>query len=554
MELFKQPAQRALQIITLIFLSAVSPALAQQLPIVRATATTVDIRDGNVFQKGVWNLSPEVKFDTYTVLAPPAAKKVVFYTDIDSISFLVTPGKVYDFIVLLNGKDSCFTRISAPDAARTAEVRHSPADLIPAAKLKNDFRLLQETLQKIHPGLYRYKSKAEVERIFSSNSVLLDHPMDQFDFGKIVMTVVSAIEDGHTSTDMPRLLVSYYQDHDKLFPVPLYLRENHAYVICDGVNGLPPASEVLAINGHPFSAIRQAMYALLPGDGRITTKKRHVINEGAFPILYRLIYGASDAFLVQYKTSQGKMARATISALPAKDFPCEPRLETASRRDLEFSLLQNGIALLKIRSFEMNRVGGKDNFHAFLDSNFSKIRSMKITRLIVDVRDNGGGEDDLGAWLYSYLTDKPFHYYQSLQRVDGIAINKDHPNLQLQQPSPLNFKGNCYFLINGRSFSTTSEFCSIAKSNNRGPFIGEETGGTYYGNTSGEQLKLSLPNSGITVIIPEIKYTLAVHQVRFKDRGVIPDHTLIPAIQDVLAGKDVQLNFAIKLANSTTKK
>ena len=554
MELFKQPAQRALKIIALIFLSATSPVLAQQLPIIQATATVVNIQDGNVFQKGVWNLSPEVKFDTYTVLAPLAVKKVVFYTNIDSISFTVMPGKVYDFIVLLNGKDSCFTRISALYPKPAAEIQLTPTTLIPVEKLRNDFDLFRETIQKVHPGLYRYKNKAELDRIFSNNFALLNHDMNQFNFGKIVMTVVSAVEDGHTSTNLPRLLVKYYEDHDKLFPIPLYLREGHAYVICDELKGLSPATEILAINGHPISAIQQAMFALLPGDGKITTKKRHIINEGAFPILYQLIYGDGNSFLVQYKTTMGKVANYTISARFVKDFPCEPRLETSSSTDLEFKLLQKGTALLKIRSFEMNRVGGRDNFRAFLDSNFSKVRSMNIEHLIVDVRDNGGGDDDLGAWLYSYLADKPFNYYRSINRTDGVAINKAHPNLQLQQPNSLNFKGDCYFLINGRSFSTTSEFCSIAKSNNRGSFIGEETGGGYYGDTSGEELKLALPNSGITIMIPKIKYTLEVHQTVFKDRGVIPDYTLIPTILDVLAGKDVQLNFAMRLTNLAAKK
>lgn len=92
----------------------VSPTFAQsRLPVIRATSRTVDIRDGNHFKKGYWAIMPERKPDYYFVEIPQKAHQVTFITDQDSISFDVSYGKNYDFIILLNGKDSCYTRISA---------------------------------------------------------------------------------------------------------------------------------------------------------------------------------------------------------------------------------------------------------------------------------------------------------------------------------------------------------------------------------------------------------------------------------------------------------
>jgi Aspartyl protease len=84
-----------------------------KLPIIKANSTTVDIRDGHNFRKGHWTISPEVKPDVYYVQRSKGEKKVIFYTDVDSISFQVTPGKVYDFIILLKGTDSCYTQLSS---------------------------------------------------------------------------------------------------------------------------------------------------------------------------------------------------------------------------------------------------------------------------------------------------------------------------------------------------------------------------------------------------------------------------------------------------------
>ena len=80
---------------------------AQSLPVIQAKSKKVNIRDGQVFQEGVWNLSPEVKPDVYQVVEPIVEKRITFYTDIDSVSFDVAPGKTYDFLIVLNGKDTC---------------------------------------------------------------------------------------------------------------------------------------------------------------------------------------------------------------------------------------------------------------------------------------------------------------------------------------------------------------------------------------------------------------------------------------------------------------
>ena len=82
--------------------------LAQKkLPIIKANSTSVDIKDDNQLRKNAWTIVPEEKLDVYTT----SAKKVTFYTDIDSISFKVEPKKQYDFIILLKGKDSARTQI-----------------------------------------------------------------------------------------------------------------------------------------------------------------------------------------------------------------------------------------------------------------------------------------------------------------------------------------------------------------------------------------------------------------------------------------------------------
>ncbi len=95
----------------------------EKLPTIKATSKLVDIRDGDNFQKGSWTISPELKPDTYTTSS--VGKKVIFYTDKDSISIKITPTTKFHFIILLNDTTRALTEIkylpSYLDILKTAD-------------------------------------------------------------------------------------------------------------------------------------------------------------------------------------------------------------------------------------------------------------------------------------------------------------------------------------------------------------------------------------------------------------------------------------------------
>lgn len=80
---------------------------AQKLPVIKATSLKVDIKEDGNLRKNVWQISPEVNPDVYKT----SARQVTFYTNVDSIVLTLTPDKKYDFIILLNGKDTARTRV-----------------------------------------------------------------------------------------------------------------------------------------------------------------------------------------------------------------------------------------------------------------------------------------------------------------------------------------------------------------------------------------------------------------------------------------------------------
>ena len=80
-----------------------------RIPILRASSNIADVRVNGALRKGEWTIDPRIKKDIYYLRRSKKSSSVEMITDIDSISFQLQPGQQFDFIIVLNGKDSCFS-------------------------------------------------------------------------------------------------------------------------------------------------------------------------------------------------------------------------------------------------------------------------------------------------------------------------------------------------------------------------------------------------------------------------------------------------------------
>ena len=450
---------------------------------------------------------------------------------------------------------------------------------IPAESLQEDFQIMRHALEEAHGGIYRYTSKAEMDRNFDRAYRKINSPMTDLEFWRLVAPVVAQIKCGHTSVWVPETVQTQLETTIPLFPLAVRVFRDHAYIYrdCSNAGSLLEGSELLSINGVPVKKLLAKLEAVITGDGNTTAAKAWRIgNAGGFTV-YLYALGIRSPFRVVYRRTDGKQQTTVLAGMEMPENQKAWLARNPSPKmnaDLQF-LDEDNIAVLTIRHFyQYVDSERKVTLQDFLQKSFEQIHERGSSNLIIDLRDNGGGLDAPGKQLFSYLWNQPFLYDKDLvinarefdffkyapdakaipadlveRQADGNFHFVKHPNWGLQHPGQPYFGGRVFALMNGGSFSTSCEFLSMLHFHKRGTFIGEEAGGGYYGCTAGRfYADVTLPNSKLVLHVGLVTYYQAVSGYKYPDRGVIPDYPVTHTISDLLADRDRDMELALSLA------
>lgn len=444
-----------------------------------------------------------------------------------------------------------------------------------SAQLQADFRLAREALEESHGGIYRYTTRQELEQLFDAAAARLDHPMDAMAFLRILAPAIAAVRCGHTglqlAPDQRKQL-----DQALLLPLDVKVLGGKLFILRDYASaGALAGSEITAINGVAAASILATLTAAAPGDGFIPTGRASRVGRTFKEGLYNHMAMHGRFSLTLQAPEGGRRIVALdgqpLSALRAASASLYPQ-DQRPKKFIDLSFLDDG-RIARLQVFSFTDENEDEDGRKLLKQAFEKIAASGAETLLLDLRDNPGGEDALGKLLFSHLVDQPFPYYEELTvkraglsfashvdgsagipagallaRADGLYSLRAHSNLGIQQPVAPGFKGRVIALINGGSFSTTAELISQLHDKKRATFVGEESGGAYHGNSSGRDAVLVLPNSGLRLGIPLVMYKLAISGKHPVGRGVTPEHVVQPAIGDYLTGRDPQWNRALSLA------
>ncbi len=421
-------------------------------------------------------------------------------------------------------------------------------------QVSEDIRYLQDKLQKFHPGIYRYTQKDSMDLYFeqAANSV---KGLDSLQLYARVTGLLSKIGCGHTRSRMSNELRASLESGQIFLPFTIKILDGKYFIFQTLEDGLNPGDQLLAINGLTIDQIEEKIFSHISADGWIETGKARM-TELLFDLYYQLYISPGTS---EYSIQINRVGNNLSFQLAGSSYEAMSVIRNTFPDEDYLSLeVSDNVAHMRIRTFsESALINNGWDYTLFLEESFRELQKSDVQYLILDLRGNGGGKDDFGALLVSYLARETYGYF------DRIEVTKDYPGrsekignqyrwtahngLSVWQPNEIAFTGNVYVLIDGFSFSTCADVATVLHHQKWATFLGEETGGGYDGNTSGHTKAITLPNSKTIVNIPMWKYTTANVGHKFYGRGVIPDYSIAPSWDEFHAGTDVVLEKAREL-------
>jgi len=487
----------------------------------------------------------------------------------------------------------------------------SVEDVFSQEKMQKDLSIYKEIRLKANSGLYKYRTKKQIDSIYNWADNKITELSTYRDFYNLICTLNDFEGSLHNDIAMPnRKWQSLREETSGYFPLPIKWIEGR-WIINFENGEIPLGAEIVSINDIEISKVILNVYKYYTTDGLNTTGKRIGIRTH-FSRYFRLHYGLQEKFKVKYiKQDFNAPDSIILSSVGYKKY--YKRFNTRYSRPFDqiyyenleddkiynFKKIDSLTGILTVHSFSL---GGKNSkrhkkYVTFLNSIFSKIKKDKLKNIIVDVRLNGGGQDPNDLVTYSYLTQRNFQenkkawitfnkiplvkyyntkvprflrplfvgkYSKDFQKIftiekDGNFYQGDNSeDHRVRKPNKNAFKGEIYLLISPAIASAGSLFAAMVNANKNTITIGEETMGGYYGHNGHSPLDYKLPNSKIETQFSVVNLEQDVPEKanQLYNRGIIPDYNIPQTFEDFINHEDTQLNFTLKLIeeNQNTKK
>ncbi|WP_420573875.1 S41 family peptidase [Kordia sp.] len=412
----------------------------------------------------------------------------------------------------------------------------------------DDLQYLSTSIQESHYNLYLYTSEEKFAKNYNTvkNSIQKDS-LNLLETTNTLQRVISAVNNGHTEIEFPvQSYREYAMNGGTLFPLEIAFEDNH-YLIRKNwsKNGqIRVGSKILSINGRSMNEILEKIYTQISAE-RLYFKHAK-IELYSFPRCYWRVFGQQDEFEVEIAMNHHTQ-KYTLKAIDLiNDFETKRYEILNAKMKLDF---YRNTAYLNPGNF----AGDESKFQQFIDASFQKIKEVKAKNLIIDLRNNGGGNDSFSDYLVSYIANKPFKWNAKFE-VKSSQLLKDHIRkngntksdfskailshengevfaYSFKEHQPQNeqkrFTGAVFVLVNRQSHSQATVTAAQIQDYNFGIIIGEET--AEYSSLCASQFKYTLPNTGIEVKVSKGFMTRINGTIKLKGvqpEVVIKDHLL----------------------------
>lgn len=468
-------------------------------------------------------------------------------------------------------------------------------------KLQKDFILFRDILEENHPSLYWFTPKDSMDMYFDDGFRQLTDSMTEPGFRNLLSTITSKVRCGHTSMRYSKRYTAWLDTARlRMFPFTVKVWGPDSMAVTATLNRkdslLRRGTIITAIDDRDIASIIDTFTNYLQSDGNIITGKYQMMsNRNSFGNLYRAIFGVPEKVRIDYIDSNGLPQSAMMAAFdppPTAKRKEKPVTDTSRRlpapgtptpkppKDVPKTVTLNANRNLQIDTtlksayMTLNTFSMSSRLRGFFRRSFREMKRRQIKYLVVDVRNNGGGDASNSTLLTKYISKKKFKLADSLYTNKRSSQYGKHIELQplywlwtllvthkaddgnfhfgfferhyYKPKSRFHYDGQVYILTGGNSFSATTLFAKAIQGQSNVTVVGEETGGGAYGNTAWMIPDVTLPNTHIRFRLPRFRLVMDSSLVK-QGRGIMPDIEVGYNSYFIRRGVDPKLGVVFRL-------
>lgn len=439
---------------------------------------------------GGWFISPQLNPDVLET----TASEVVFISDKDTLVVNnLKEWESFDFVMLTHEGDSAHVRVTRKPVnpfenpnPELLKVAHSGN--LSRQQAMFDIDALIYGLSQVHPDIFSVSKQEDLLRAVKQAKEALPDSVSPVQLYQSAAPIVAMIGDGHTNLNFP--FNSVFTGDVKRLPVFADVLTDHSIMCTSSLDSvIARGDRILSINNVSADSIINGMMPYVSGERPHFKISR--INS-LFTALFQMFY-AADNYEVTY---QPKGSKEVLShTFPATTWDEIKRRCPSTKSNKQYQAYSytidsiNNVAIMDITTFyDVKRM------EQFAESMFKELLEKNISNLIIDIRNNGGGDSRVGDVLLSYISSEPFiQFDKELVRVTPLTskllgdtgiepmfIFAEEDSTNYVRPRSIqdgHYTGNVYLLTSNNTFSSAGSFSWVFKECGMGKVIGEETGG-----------------------------------------------------------------------------
>ncbi|MGZ4038139.1 MAG: S41 family peptidase [Bacteroidia bacterium] len=438
--------------------------------------------------------------------------------------------------------------------------------------LIEDAVIVQNAVLQMHPVLGIYKPRAYYEQLFSALIAGLKDSLTEKEFRVRLKLLFDELHCGHSEVLYSKNYIKAIRPMQVNFLPYYFIPLNGKVYTAIPLNSkrdslLKPATEILKFNSIAVDSITDYIKRFITGDGFITSGKNLYLRNG-FSFSYPSLFGRPDSVQIEYRY-HSDVKTAWLHSVKLRDLdylPIWPRADSTLKKYTRADISAGAIAdcrsayLLRIRSFK------SFYYKRVYRRLFRQLEKNRTENLVIDLRNNGGGNLSNSYRLLRYLMDTvetitlkthvknfplrrytygngSFRFTKWVLNIVGTKKVNGDTTWYTQTIKPLkkhHFNKHIYVLINGGTFSASCIVAAYLKHTGRATFIGTETSGAQEGCNAGVTTYYKLPNTQIKIRVPAFRLIHDVYPAN-SGRGILPDYEVPYKIEDLLRRKDLEM-------------